>query len=185
MNGVGNRNLFTDRLLLNSFKIEEAELVTKLAGDLRVVEMTASIPYPYELPMAICWIQGHEKQMSEDQNYIFAIRLKETEQLIGCINIGLNLRHDRGYVGSWIGYDFWNSGYCTEALKEIVRFGFEEKKVNKIWAEHKTLNIASGKVMEKVGMKHEGIMRSHYKQADGKYLDMSVKSILRSEYKYY
>jgi RimJ/RimL family protein N-acetyltransferase len=83
----------------------------------------------------------------------------------------------------WVGYDFWGKGYCTEALKEIVRFGFEEKKVNKIWAEHKTFNIASGKVMEKVGMKHERIMRSHYKQADGKYLDMSVKSILRSEYR--
>jgi ribosomal-protein-alanine N-acetyltransferase len=93
--------LVTERLLLNSFKSEEAELVTKLAGDIRVVEMTASIPYPYEVPMAISWIQNHEKQMSEDHNYIFAIRLKETEQLIGCINIGLNIKHDRGYVGYW------------------------------------------------------------------------------------
>ena len=175
-------NLMTERLLLNSFKIEEAELVTKLAGNIRVVEMTASIPYPYYVPTAVNWIQSHEKQMSEDHNYIFAIRLKESEQLIGCINIGLNLKHERGYVGYWVGYDYWGKGYCTEALKEIVRFGFEEKKVNKIWAEHKTFNIASGKVMEKIGMKHEGIMRDHYNQGNGKYLDMSVKSILKSEF---
>jgi RimJ/RimL family protein N-acetyltransferase len=61
----------------------------------------------------------------------------------------------------------------------------EEIKINKIWAEHKTFNIGSGRVMEKVGMKHEGIMRNHYKQNDGEYIDMSVKSILRSEYKTY
>lgn len=174
--------LETDRLLLNSFKEEDAELVAKLAGDKRVVEMTASIPYPYETHMAVSWISSHLKQIEENSNYIFAIRLKETGELVGCISIGLNDRHDRGYLGYWIGYNYWGKGYCTEALKEVVKFGFEEKNVNKIWAEHKTFNVASGKVMEKAGMVHEGIMRNHYKQDNGNFLDMSVKSILRNEY---
>ena len=172
----------SERLLLNDFKVEEAELVSKLAGDYRVVEMTASIPYPYEPQMAVNWINSHQKQKDENNNYIFAIRLKDTEKLIGCINIGFNERHDRGYVGYWVGYDFWGNGYCTEALKEIIKYGFSFDNVNKIWAEHKTLNIPSGKVMEKAGMSHEGVMRKHYKQNDGEYLDMSVKSILREEF---
>jgi len=176
-------NISTERLLLNSFSIEEAELVTKLAGDIRVVEMTATIPYPYEIPMAVNWIQGHQNEAIEKNNYVFAIRLKDTNTLIGCISLGINLKHNRGAVGYWIGHDYWGKGYCTEALKAILRFGFENKKLNRIFAEHKTFNVASGKVMEKAGMKHEGIMRDHYKQGDGKYLDMSVKSILRSEYK--
>lgn len=67
--------------------------------------------------------------------------------------------------------------------KRVVKFGFEEKSLNKIWAEHKTINIASGRVMEKAGLKHEGIMRNHYKQDENDYLDMSIKSILKSEYK--
>ena len=41
-------SLSTSRLIFDSFKVEEAELVAKMAGDIRVVEMTASIPYPYE-----------------------------------------------------------------------------------------------------------------------------------------
>jgi len=174
--------LNTERLILNSFIETDAANVAKLAGDKRVVDMTASLPYPYEVPMAVSWIKGHQEQLEKDMNYVFAIRLKSTSELIGCINIGLNDRHDRGYVGYWVGHDFWNHGFCSEALREIIKFGFEEKKVNKIWAEHKTFNIGSGRVMEKAGMKHEGIMRNHYKQNDDNYLDMSVKSILKSEY---
>jgi len=175
-------NLNTERLILNSFKIEEAELVAKMAGDIRVVEMTASIPYPYEVYMAVDWISGHESQKKEHHNHIFAIRLKEAQELIGCINIGLNERHDRGYVGYWVGFDYWGNGYCSEALREMIKYGFSFDNVNKIWAEHKTMNIPSGKVMENAGLAHEGVMRRHYKQSDGEYLDMSVKSILRSEF---
>lgn len=174
--------LETERLILNDFKIEEAQLVSKLAGDYRVVEMTASIPFPYEVQMAIDWISCHEKQKRDDHNHIFAIRIKETQMLIGCINIGFSKKHDRGYVGYWIGFDYWGKGYCTEALKEVIKYGFSFDNINKIWAEHKTLNIGSARVMEKAGMIHEGVMRSHYKQRDGEYLDMSVKSILRKEY---
>ncbi|MEZ4744344.1 MAG: GNAT family N-acetyltransferase [Bdellovibrionota bacterium] len=174
-------DLETERLILNSFKESDANLVAKLAGDKRVVEMTASIPHPYENTMALTWIRSHQNQREKYLNYIFAIRLRESGNLIGCINIFINSKHDHGYLGYWIGYDYWNNGYCSEAVKKIIKFGFEEKKVNKIWAEHKTVNTASGKVMEKSGMKHEGVMRSHFKQ-DYKYYDISVKSILRHEY---
>ena len=172
--------LNTERLLLNPFKESDASLVAKLAGDKRVVEMTESIPYPYESSMAVSWIKDHQKQREDGLNYIFAIRLRENEELIGCINIDLNTKHNRGYLGYWLGYEYWGKGYCTEALKRIIKFGFEEKNLNKIWAEYKTINIASGRVMEKVGMKHEGIMRNHYKEDEDNYLDMSIKSILSS-----
>ena len=45
-------------------------------------------------------------------------------------------------------------GYCTEAARELIRFSFENLELDKIVAEHLTLNPASGKVMEKVGMRH-------------------------------
>lgn len=77
-----------------------------------------------------------------------AIRLKSNLKLIECINILLNSRHDRGYVGHWPGQAFWSNGFCTEALQAIIKFGFEEIKLNKTWAEHKTKNIGSGRGME-------------------------------------
>jgi [ribosomal protein S5]-alanine N-acetyltransferase len=65
------------------------------------------------MSLAVSWIKSHSEKLEKDQDYIFAIRLKSNLQLIGCINIGLNEKHDRGYVGYWIGYDFWSNGFCT------------------------------------------------------------------------
>jgi ribosomal-protein-alanine N-acetyltransferase len=48
----------------------------------------------------------------------------------------------------------WFPGVFLMVLHAIIKFGFEEIKVNKIWAEHKTFNIGSGRVMEKAGMRH-------------------------------
>lgn len=174
--------LKTKHLILNHFAISDASLVASMAGDVRVVEMTASIPYPYEESMAISWINDHTRQEVEDHNFVFAIRTQSTNQLVGCINLGLNFKHDSGVVGYWIGHDYWGKGYATEALAKIVEFGFEKKSLHKIWAEHKTFNVPSGRVMEKVGMIHEGIKRSHFKQGEDQYVDMSIKSILRQEY---
>ena len=174
--------LKTDRLILNDFEIEDAQLVSELAGDIRVVNMTSAIPYPYKKSMALEWINSHKRQREEKNNHIFAIRKKDSLELIGCINISFENKHDRGYLGYWIGHPNWGKGFCTEALNEVIKYGFSFKGINKIWATHKTNNIASARVMEKSGMSHEGIMRSHHKEKEGEYLDMSIKSILRSEF---
>ena len=172
--------LKTSHLVLVSFKANDAAEVARLAGDRRVVEMTASIPYPYPESLAVDWIRSHEQQR-ENGNYIFAIRSNENDKLMGCVNLAINKKHDSGHIGYWMGYEFWNQGYCSEAVKEILRFGFEDKKLNKVWAPHLTVNVASGRVMEKNGMIHEGIQRQHFKR-DGKYFDLSIKSILASDY---
>ena len=67
--------LKTDRLILNDFEIEDAQLVSELAGDIRVVNMTSAIPYPYK-SMALEWINSHKKQREEQNNHIYAIRKK-------------------------------------------------------------------------------------------------------------
>ncbi len=113
--------------------------------------------------MARDWIKSHKKQKDEKNNHIFAIRKKEDLELIGCINISFDSEHDRGYLGYWIGHPYWGLGFCSEALKEVIRYGFSFQNINKIWAVHKTDNIASARVMEKFGMTHEGVMRNHYK----------------------
>lgn len=171
--------MITERLLLNEFEESDADTVARLAGDKKVVEMTISIPHPYTTNMAAKWIKSQQKQ--KNNNYVFAIRLKENKRIIGCVSIELDKKHDKGSLDYWIGYNFWGKGFGTEAVQEIIKFGFENKKLNRIWAAHFPDNIASKKVMEKAGMKHEGTMRSYFKR-DKNYLDVSVRSILRSEY---
>jgi RimJ/RimL family protein N-acetyltransferase len=74
-------------------------------------------------------------------------------------------------VGFGVGRKFWNQGICTEALKQIVRFAFDELKIHKIVGDNDADNPASGRVFEKAGFKREGVFKEHYFR-DGKYVDV-------------
>jgi ribosomal-protein-alanine N-acetyltransferase len=93
--------------------------------------------------------------------YTLSIYLKESNLLIGAIGLHVTKEAHRGEVGYWIGKDFWGQGYASEAAGEMIRFGFEELALNKIDDSELTRNPASMRVLEKVGMKKEGILRQH------------------------
>ena len=81
-------------------------------------------------------------------------------------------------MGSWIGKPYWNQGYATEAAKAIIKQGFEVMKLNRIHAHHFARNAASGKVLLKIGMKHEGTLRQHVVKWD-KFEDIELYGILK------
>ena len=90
--------------------------------------------------------------------YEFAIMLKkENGKMIG--NCGLYMDDEKratAMLGWYIHRDYWNQGYATEAVKALLKFGFEDLELHRIHAECNTDNIASARVMEKVGMRREG-----------------------------
>ena len=63
----------------------------------------------------------------------------------------------------------------------MVRHGFESLALNRIWAVHFVRNPASGRVLQKIGMKHEGRMRQHVKKW-GEYIDVEMYGIVRSDW---
>ena len=81
-------------------------------------------------------------------------------------------RHDNAYLPFRVD--------VTEALREVVRFGFEELGLNRIEAQHETSNPASGKVMAHVGMQYEGTLRQRIKNK-GCYVDVALYAILRGD----
>ena len=173
--------LKTSRLVLSKFTMCDAERLALLAGDARVSKMTTHVPHPYPVELAMAWIRSHPQQIQKN-NLIFAIRLKSTNLLIGCINLEIDKNHNKASVGYWVGVEYWGQGFCTEALYKIIEFGFDIKKLNRIWAQHKSQNLASEKVMLKVGMLPEGVLRQDFKSSQNEYSDMCVKSILRSDF---
>lgn len=175
------KELQSERLILNHFNKGDIKDVAKLSNDKDMFEMTASLPYPYLEDHAKEWISTHDEQIATGKNFIFAIRLLESNSLIGCINISINNFNNRGYIGYWIGKKFWNMGYGTEALKRIISYGFEDLKLERIWAEYYAHNTPSGKIMKKAGMIDEGIKRNHIKK-DNEYIDLKVSAIIKSDY---
>lgn len=87
---------------------------------------------------------------------IFAIRLKESGQLIGILSL-FNEKDGACEIGYGIGSDYWNRGYATEAVKRFLKYLFQEKEMRTVYASFFTGNDASRRVMEKCGMRYDHI----------------------------
>lgn len=111
----------------------------------------------------------------------FAIERRSDHRMIGTIGfMWLNLDHRSAEVGYSLARDCWNQGYATEALSAVLRFGFNTLKLNRIEAQHEVDNPASGRVMEKCGMRKEGVLRSRIFNK-GHFSDVCLYAILRGE----
>ena len=174
--------LKTERLVLRPFTLDDAKQVQKLAGDRQIASTTLNIPHPYEDGMAEVWIGNHEEGYQSGKGVTFAITLKENGELVGAISIMSIVEKHQGELGYWVGVPYWNKGYCTEAARKVLRYGFMEKGLNRIHACHLSRNHASGRVMEKLGMSHEGTRKQHIRKWEV-FEDMELRGILRSEWR--
>ena len=172
--------LTTLRLILRPFSPKDAASVKELAGEREIAEMTANIPYPYDEGMAEAWISGHQEAFDNEEAVTFAITRRSDGMLLGAIDIHINKIHRLAEIGYWIGKPFWSQGYCTEAAREVLRYGFEALNLNRIQARHMTKNPASGRVMEKLGMEYEGTLRQAHLRWD-QFEDIAIYSILQDE----
>ena len=175
--------LYTERLILRPFTLADADDVQRLAGDAAVASTTLNIPHPYEDGLAEQWISTHQEKFDLGIGVTFAVTLRDGDALIGCIGLIMNQRHSRGTLGYWVGKPWWNSGYCTEAALAVLQYGLEELGLHRIVATHFARNPASGRVMQKIGMTHEGCLRQHVKKGEG-FEDLEYYAVLRSEYEF-
>jgi RimJ/RimL family protein N-acetyltransferase len=171
----------TERLVLRPFALSDAKDVQRLAGDMDVADTTLNIPHPYEDGMAEEWISSQPSKFEAGEQCTLAIVRRGSRELIGAIGLGLVPRFDRAELGYWIGRPYWGNGYCTEAARAVLRYGFSQLGLNRIHASHFTRNPASGRVMRKIGMVHEGRARQHVRRWD-KFEDLEFYGILREEW---
>ena len=179
--GFKQPSLKTPRLILNQFTLGDAPEVNAICSNKAIADTTAHIPHPYTKEMATEWIQTHKDNYQAGKSAIFAIRVQSNNRLIGTISFQIDQQCDRGELGYWIRKEERGNGYCTEAGKAIIQFGFEDLNLNKIKAEHMTRNDASGKVLEKLGLTKEGHLKQHFKKW-GIYEDIAVYGLCRADY---
>lgn len=124
------------------------------------------------------WIEEYD-----EKTYRWIIELKEKHEVIGTIDVSKKfLNFGTCELGYCLSDKYWNQGIMTETVNEVIRFLFEECEVDTIWAEFLENNPASGKVMEKTGMKYEGRLRSRMFDKNNERNDLLVYSILKKEY---
>lgn len=121
-----------------------------------------------------------QQQQSSRQDYEFAICLQHEGTLIG--GIGIHVHQTNAEIGYVLNPDHQGKGYVTEAAQAILTYGFEILDVHRIYATCRPANIASEKVMQKIGMTREGMMREHW-YYKGEFHDSYLYSILAKEYR--
>lgn len=173
--------LTTERLRLRPLQVEDAPHIVELAGNVEVAKMTLNIPHPYPAESAMDFIKATGKNRDAGTGYTFAIARKADDTYMGTIGIHPTIKHLRAEVGYWMGVPYWGQGYMTEALKRIIQFGFDDLKLNRVQASYRVDNPASGRVMEKAGMKLEGTFYKYYIR-DHVPMDLHFRAILREEY---
>jgi [ribosomal protein S5]-alanine N-acetyltransferase len=171
--------LTTARLVLRPFSLSDAADVQRLAGDRSVADTTLRIPHPYLDGAAEEWIATHVPGFEAGTLADFAITLRSSGELLGTIGLIIECSADRAELGYWIGAGSRNLGYCTEAGHAVIDYGFRSLDLNKITAHHFKRNPASGRVLQKLGMRREGEQAQQVKKWD-RYEDIVLYGLLRA-----
>ena len=111
----------------------------------------------------------------------WGISIKGQDSIIGTIGFNNFIKGHRASIGYDLQHKQWNRGFLTEALNEIVNFGFTALEANRIEAEVMQGNLASERVLEKAGFKKEGILRQ-WMLWNGNYYDMTMYSLLKTDF---
>ena len=173
--------LETERLILRALTLADAPRLQQLAGEREIAANTMNIPHPYPDGAAEEWITSVAETFAAGTGANFAVTLRESGELIGGCGLVIKEIHQRAELGYWIGKPYWGHGYATEAARAVIGYAFS-RGLNRVFAEHYATNPASGRVLQKLGMRHEGTLRQHMVKWEQP-MDMEVYSILRSEWK--
>ncbi len=172
----------TARLVLRPFELADAPQVQRLAGVREIADTTLLIPHPYPDGAAAEWIGTHGLAWESGAGVSFAVTLRDTTALIGAIGLNISRHSSWDELGYWVAVPSWNRGYCTEAAQALLTFGFGELRLHRIQARHLTRNPSSGRVLQKIGMRLEGVHREAVRKWD-RFEDLAVYGILAAEWR--
>lgn len=141
----------TQRLRLRAWQDEDAEILYEYAKDPAVGPIAGWPPHTsVENSLEII-----RNVLSKPETY--AVCLKEDDRPVGCVGLtigkasNLNLPDTEGEIGYWIGVPFWGQGLIPEAVRELIRHGFEDLGLEKLWCGYFDGNLKSKRAQEKCG----------------------------------
>ena len=165
MQYVAFHNLETPRLILRDIRMEDVqEYYERLWGDGDVCRYLLHNPHQ-DIGESYEQIQEILRQYEAGKFYRWGITEKGDDSLIGIIGlVRIDEETSQCSFAYLLACDYWNRGYGTEALREVIRFAFEELELKRIVADHMVENPASGAVMRKAGMTHIGTEKGKYEK---------------------
>jgi len=170
--------LETARLKLRPYSEADIDELVPLIGARKVAATTLRIAHPYTEQDARAFLA-----LAQEPGKIWlATTLRSDGRQIGGVGLRVEDPHQHAELGYWLGVPYWRQGYATEAACEMLRYGFVELGLHRIFASHFRHNPASGRILLKLGMRYEGCQREHLRKWD-QFVDSELYGVLRQEWK--
>jgi RimJ/RimL family protein N-acetyltransferase len=143
-----------------------------------ITKYLVHVPYPYKTEDARRFVNKSRRYSKSRKELVFGIELLRTSSLVGIISLQkIENVSKNAQIGYWIGKKYWNAGIATESIGLLIRYAFQILRLHKVYANVLVTNRASIHVLEKNGMKIEGLLKdSVYK--DHKFFDVALYYIL-------
>ena len=175
--------LETERLLLRKFTTDDFDAVHSYVSVFENIIYMLWGPNTAQQTQAFINIAISKAAEVPCTNYQYAAVLKANNQLIGGCDLAVS--GDEAEIGWILHRDFWNQGFGTEMGKAMLELGFNELSLHRIIAHCDAENQASYRVMEKIGMRREGLFlegRPAHKLSNNKFSDELSYAILKGEW---
>lgn len=138
----------------------DARQIGALAADRAIADTTLSIPHPYTDADAVAWMAHVGRAWRAGREAVWVVTTVR-DGIVGGIGLILDAPQAAAELGYWIGVPHAGRGYATEAARAVLAFGFGQLGLRRIQARHFSRNPASGRILQKVGMRREGVFRHH------------------------
>jgi ribosomal-protein-alanine N-acetyltransferase len=172
--------LESERLMLRRIIPADADDILRFKGDYAVTRYNGGQAYT-DRQQALDLIDRLDAGYAERRSLAWGITLKPTDTVIGLV--GFKSWHRSDYRAD-IGYDlaqaYWGRGLMPEAARAVLDFGFSEMALNRVEADANTANLASIRVLQKLGFRSEGVRPQQYYE-DGAFHDLALFGLLRRD----
>lgn len=170
-------SLSTNRLTLRRVTADDAPHLLAYLSKPEVVRHMGLDPFT-SLEDALEEIAWYDSILEEGTGVRWGITLTGQDEVIGsCGFLNVSSKHQRAEIGFELSPDYWRQGIAHEALEVVVRHGFAQLGLHRIEALVEPTNIASQRLLERVGFIREGLLRG-YEFTQGKYDDLYMYSLL-------
>lgn len=174
--------LSTERLDLRPLEANDARALFAVFSDPEVMRYWSSTPWT-TLEFSENFIERDQTAMAEGRHIRLALITRSTKHLIGTCTLFDHVEQcRRAEVGFGISQSAWGYGYATEAVRQLISYGFESLSLNRVEADIDPRNSASSRCLERLGFTKEGHLRQRWIVGD-EVSDSALYGLLRSEWK--
>jgi RimJ/RimL family protein N-acetyltransferase len=172
--------IFTERLILRSLTCNDIQDIIEIVSHPSVARIKTNIKANESEVRKYIDKQESYQPFEKDKYYDLAIERKEDGKVVGLLGLMCE-DHKQGLIGWALGVDYRGNGYVTEGARALMMYGFSELDLHRIYAKTSSINTASWKVMERVGMRKE----AHFQEAevrDGEWIDVLIYAVLADKW---